>query len=141
MSAPIAGWDELVEALRVLPETALAKLPERLRGDRQTQQELGRRALASLAYAILETVGGDGDYPVWLPGTGQVLNIGQPNADSLYKMASLTPGGTYRIRGRLGNTRLATIGPMCPAVKLALKLSPVSTASPSTPVAWVRPLI
>jgi len=110
----IAGWDEFVDALRVLPAKALARLPAHLRSDRQTQQELGRRALASLAYAIIEAVGGDGDYPVFQAGTGQVLNIGQPNADSLYKQARVTPGGTYRIRGTLGNTRLASIGQLGP---------------------------
>lgn len=110
----IAGWDEFVDALRLVPARALAKLPPHLQSDPQTQQELGRRALASLAYAILETVGSDGDYPVFIAGTGQVLNIGQPNADSLYKQARLTPGGTYRLRGRLGNTRLASIGQMGP---------------------------
>jgi hypothetical protein len=40
---------------------------------------------------------------------GQVLNVGQPNADTSYRIARLTPGGSYRLRGQRGSLRMANI--------------------------------
>ncbi|GGC13022.1 hypothetical protein GCM10011494_34860 [Novosphingobium endophyticum] len=97
--APVPGWNEIVESLRTLPERMLAKLPEPMRSDPQVQQEVGRLALEALASQSLSAIGADGDFPQFLPSIGQVLNVGQPNADTLYRSAAITPGGTYRIRG------------------------------------------
>lgn len=44
----VAGWSELIESLRSLPDQMLAKLPESMRTDPQIQQEVGRLALESL---------------------------------------------------------------------------------------------
>jgi hypothetical protein len=109
-SAPIAGWNDLVEGLRTLPDRVLAKLPGPMRGDPQVQQEVARLILESLASSTIEQIGGDGDHPAFLPQISQVLNIGQPNADTIYRTADVTSGGTYRLRGKRGSIRILTIG-------------------------------
>ena len=111
---PVPGWDEAIASLRTLPQRILARLPEPLRSDPQTRQEVARLALEALTSQGIDALGGDGDYPVFLPGIGQVLNIGQPNADTVYRMARITPGGTYRLRGLLGSYRLAVIAEVGP---------------------------
>lgn len=110
----IEGWDAFVESLRALAPRMLAKLPEALRADPLQRQELGRLMLESLAYNAIEAVGADGDRPVFLPMLNVILNIGQPNADTNYRRAVITPGGTYRLRGRRGTLRLAKIGQFGP---------------------------
>lgn len=105
----VAGWNEFVDGLRGLPERMLAKLPESMRDDPQVQQEVGRLMLESLASSTLDALGGDGDFPVFLPAIGQVMNIGQPNADTVYRLARITPGGSYRLRGQRGSPRMAVI--------------------------------
>ena len=83
----VPGWDQLVESLRTLPERMLAKLPETMRGDPQVQQEIARLALESLTTSALGAIGGDGDAPQFLPSIGMVLNVGQPNSDTIYRIA------------------------------------------------------
>ena len=109
-SQTVAGWNELLDSLRDLPDRMLAKLPEPMRQDPQVRQEVARLALESLTSSALDAIGGDGDYPVFLPQIGQLLNVGQPNADTVYRVARITPGGTYRLRGRRGSLRMAIIG-------------------------------
>jgi hypothetical protein len=53
--------------------------------------------------------GSDGDHPQFLPALGQVLNVGQPNADTIYRTAKITPGGTFRLREWRGSMRIAVI--------------------------------
>jgi hypothetical protein len=114
-SAPaIAGWNEFIDGLRALPDRMLAKLPEGMRSDPQVQQEIGRLVLESVAYSTIDAIGGDGDHPVFLPASGAILNVGQPNADTVYRIARITPGGTYRLRGERGSLRLANIGQVGP---------------------------
>jgi hypothetical protein len=110
----VAGWAEFAEALRTLPERMLAKLPASMRADPQVQQEVGRLALEALATSTLEAIGGDGDAPQFLPSIGQVMNVGQPNADTIYRAATITPGGAYRLRGKRGDLRLAVIAQVVP---------------------------
>jgi hypothetical protein len=119
--APIAssssnppGWSELIGALGDLPARMLAKLTPEQRADPQIQQEVARFALASLAHATLDTLGQDGDHPVFMPAIGQVISIGQPNADTIYRTAKITPGGTYRLRGHRGSVRMARIAQVAP---------------------------
>jgi hypothetical protein len=112
--ASVAGWGEFVESLRTLPDRMLAKLPEPLRHDPQVQQEVARLALEALASSTLETIGGDGDAPQFMPSIGQVLNVGQPNADTIYRSASITPGASYRLRGKRGSLSLAVVAQTLP---------------------------
>ena len=110
----VPGWNELVESLRTLPDRMLAKLPEAQRNDPQIRQEVARLALEALTSQSLSAIGQDGDFPQFLPSIGQVLNVGQPNADTLYRSAAITPGGSYRVRGvqgTLNHTVLAQIVP------------------------------
>jgi hypothetical protein len=110
----VPGWNELVDSLRDLPSRILARLPEAERQDPQVQQEVARLALEALTSSALDTLGGDGDYPAFLPSIGQVLNVGQPNADTVYRVARITPGGAYRLRGRLGSVRIFKVGQVGP---------------------------
>ena len=66
-SSGVPGWGEFAESLRTLPDRMLAKLPVSMRSDPQVQQEVARLALEALATSTLETIGGDGDAPVFLP--------------------------------------------------------------------------
>jgi hypothetical protein len=111
----IPGWTEFVDGLRDLPNRMLARLPESMQSDPQVRQEIGRLALEALASSALDAIGGDGDYPAFLPQLGQLLDVGQPNADTIYRMARVTPGGTYRLRGLRGSLRMANIGQLGPS--------------------------
>jgi hypothetical protein len=112
--SPVAGWGEFVDSLRSLPERMLAKLPEAMRSDPQVQQEVARLALEALASQSLDALAGDGDAPQFLPAIGQVLNVGQPNADTIYRSATLTPGASYRITGTPGTLALSVIAQVVP---------------------------
>ncbi len=113
-ASSVAGWGEFAESLRTLPDRMLAKLPVSMRADPQVQQEVARLALEALTTSTIEALGGDGDAPQFLPSIGQVLNVGQPNADTIYRAASITPGGSYRLRGKQGSLRLAVIAQVVP---------------------------
>lgn len=123
----VAGWNDFVEQLRVLPDRLLAKLPESMRQDPQVQQEVARLVLASLAVSSLDAISGDGDHPIFLANQNLTLNLPMPNADTVYRVARVTPGGTYRLRGRRGSLRMAhlsQIGPAAPgANRSALDLN------------------
>jgi hypothetical protein len=111
----IAGWNELVVGIQQLPDRLLAKLPVSMQNDPQVQQEVGRLMLAALASSTIDALGADSDHPVFLPQIGQTLNVGQPNADTVYRTARITAGGSYRLRGTRGSLRMANIseaGPM-----------------------------
>jgi len=110
----VPGWQEFVDDLRTLPDRMLAKLPEDVREDPQIRQEVARLALESLATSTLEAIGADGDAPQFLPSIGQVLNVGQPNADTIYRSARLTPGASYRLRGTPGTLTLSVIAQVVP---------------------------
>jgi len=110
----VPGWQEFVDSLQTLPDRMLAKLPESMRKDPQVQQEVARLALESLASQTLDAIGGDGDAPQFLPAIGLVFNIGQPNADTIYRSAQITPGGTYRLRGQRGSVNHAVLAQVVP---------------------------
>lgn len=111
-----AGWAELVQALGDLPARMLARLTPEQRADPQIQQEVVRFTLAALAHSTLDALGQDGDHPVFMPAIGQVLDIGQPNSDTVYRTAKITPGGAYRIRGQRGSVRMARVAQVGPRV-------------------------
>ncbi len=108
-SSSVPGWSEMVESLRTLPDRMLAKLPEAQRSDPQMRQEIARLALESLASSSIDALGADGDAPQFLPSIGQLFNIGQPNADTVYRSALISPDGSYRLRGTRGSISLAII--------------------------------
>lgn len=110
----IPGWEDFVDCLATLPDRMLARLPAARRDDPQIQQEVARLALESLASNVLATIGGDGDAPQFLPAIGQVLNVGQPNADTIYRSCVITPAASYRLRGRRGTLALAVIAQIIP---------------------------
>ncbi len=123
----IAGWQELIDRLQTLPDRMLAKMPERLRNDPQIQQEVARVAVMSITQSSIEALGGDGDAPQFLPSIGQILNVGQPNADTIYKTATITAGGSYRLTGTRGSVNHSIIAqfmpPGTPGERPHLKLS------------------
>lgn len=108
-------WNRFVDELRDLGPKMLEKLPPDQRNDPHTQQEIGRLMLEALAASSLEAVAPNGDHPMFLPYINVVTNILQPNADTIYKRAVITPGGTYRLRGHRGSLRIARIGMFGPA--------------------------
>ncbi|MEZ5736434.1 MAG: DUF1214 domain-containing protein [Novosphingobium sp.] len=105
----IPGWNEFVDKLRDLPEIVVAKLPERVRDDPQIRQELARKMQSALIFSAYDSLAGDVDYPFFRPGNGFIFNFGQPNADTIYRLAKVTGDGTYRLRGKRGNLRIAII--------------------------------
>lgn len=107
--SPVVGWDEFVSGLRDLPERMLAKLPPDMQADPQIRAEIGRIALEAVASSSIEALGADAMAPTFLPTIGQVLNVGQPNADTVYKVAAVDPGQVYRISGKRGTISLAVI--------------------------------
>jgi len=119
----IVGWAEFVETLRTLPDRMLAKLPVSMQADPQVRQEVARLALEALTLQSLDAIGGDGDAPQFIAAIGQVLNVGQPNADTIYRSATLTPGGSYRITGRRGSQRLAVIAQAVPGAGMRSHLN------------------
>lgn len=110
----IAGWDEYVDSLRDLAPKMLNRLPPEMRDDPQVQQEVARLMLSSIAQNSLTAIANSGDHPMFLPLCNDVISTCQPNADTLYKKATITRGGTYRLRGKVGSLRIATIGTLAP---------------------------
>jgi hypothetical protein len=115
---PFLAWDSFTDELRQLGNKMVANLPvsnlpERLRNDPQVQQETGRLLLEALAERTIEAIGAD-DHPVFLPGSNVTLNVGQPNADTTYRSATISPGGTYRLRGDRGSLRILKLGQFGP---------------------------
>ncbi|MBK7249863.1 MAG: hypothetical protein IPI06_02885 [Gammaproteobacteria bacterium] len=110
----LPAWNGFVDGLRELAPRMLEKLPERLRDDPQVQQEIGRLMLEALAARSIEAIAADGDHPMFLPSLNLTLNVYQPNADTIYRSAQITPGGSYRLRGRAGSLRIARIGTFAP---------------------------
>lgn len=114
-SPSIPGWDEFVESLRDLPARLLAKLPDALSQDPQVRQEVGRLALEGVASCTLGALAADPEHPVFVAAIGQVLNVGQPNADTVYRTAEISPDGVYRLRGRRGSLRMFNVAQSPPS--------------------------
>jgi hypothetical protein len=110
----IEGWNEFLDSLRDLAPKMLAKLPTELRGDPLIRQEIARLMLESLSANAIQAISGDPDRPSFLPMLNVTYNIGQPNADTNYRIAQISRGGTYRLRGRRGSLRLVKIGQLGP---------------------------
>jgi hypothetical protein len=104
------AWDSFTDELHRLGDQMIARLPERLRNDPQVQEEAGRLLLEAVAQKSIEAISADGDHPVFLPSSNITLNVGQPNADTTYRRAIITPGGVYHLRGELGSLRIFNLG-------------------------------
>jgi hypothetical protein len=122
-----ANWTALLDGLRDLPEKILAKLPPEQRDDPHIRAEANRLALSALTGAAIDALASDADHPVFVPQINVYLTIGQPNADTNYRSATITPGGTYRLRGRRGSMRMVRIaesGPRPPQTGGTVNLGP-----------------
>ena len=111
---PFPAWDAFVDDLRDLWPQVAAKVPPEMREDPQVRQELGRLMLEALAARTIDAVGSDGDHPWFLPHIGLLMNVFQPNADTIYRNTRITPGGSYRLRGKRGTLpifKMAQFGP------------------------------
>jgi hypothetical protein len=113
----VPGWTEFLDGLRDLPDRILARLPPDQRNDPQIRQEVGRLALSAVAAATIDALASDPDHPVFLPQINNYITTGQPNADTNYRSAKITPGGIYRLRGRRGSMNQARIAEMGPRPK------------------------
>lgn len=110
----VPGWTDFLDALRDLPDRIIDRLPADQRNDPQLRQEVGRLALSAVAAASIEALTIDPNHPVFSPSLNNYITIGQPNADTNYRGAKITPGGSYRLRGRRGSmnqVRIAETGP------------------------------
>jgi hypothetical protein len=116
-SAAVPGWSDFLDGLRDLPDRILARLPPDQQTDPQIRQEAGRLALSAVAAASIDALASDPDHPVFLPQINNYITIGQPNADTNYRSAKITPGGTYRLRGRRGSMNQALIAEVGPRPK------------------------
>lgn len=110
----VSSWSVFADGLRQAGEEVLAKLPARLRGDPQIEQEVWQLMLGAVAQNTIESLSADGDHPVFLPFLNESFKVFQPNSDTVYKKAVITPGGTYRLRGELGSLPIANIGQFGP---------------------------
>jgi hypothetical protein len=100
---PYPAWDMFAQQIRDMWPRIYAHVAPRLRDDHQARAEVARLMMAAISEETLEAIGADGDHPVFLPHIGMILNLGQPNADTVYRSAKITPGGTYRLRGTMGS--------------------------------------
>ena len=101
------AWQVFTAELQQVGERMEARLPERLRDDPQVQMEGGRLILEAMAREVLEALGADVKHPSFLPSLGAVINIFQPNADTIYLNANVSDDGVYRLRGVSGSVRIA----------------------------------
>jgi hypothetical protein len=117
MTSIVPGWTDFLDGLRDLPDRILARLPAAQQEDPQIRQEAGRLALSAVVASGIDALTSDPDHPVFLPQISNYITIGQPNADTNYRSAKLTPGGTYRLRGRRGSMNQANIAEIGPRPK------------------------
>ena len=113
-TSAVPGWSELIGKLADLPDRMLARLPEAMRSDPQVQQEVARMALEALTSQGLDAIAGDPDAPEFLPTINYAFNVGQPNADTLYRSARIDGAGSYRLRGKRGSLNQAVISQVVP---------------------------
>lgn len=111
---PFPAWEKFSAGIHDLWPRIYAKLPPRLRDDPQVRQEAARLLLSAITQQAIEAISADGDHPVFLPFISMTLNLAQPNADTTYRSARITPGGVYRLRGTVGSLPISKIGQLGP---------------------------
>jgi hypothetical protein len=121
----IPGWKHWTRQVEDLDARIIAKLPERLKHDPQVKEEAGRLLLEAIASESIAAIGADSNHPVFLPAINFYLNVGQPNADTTYRTATVDGTGSYRIRGEIGSLRILRVGlfgpiPKGPALNLPI---------------------
>jgi hypothetical protein len=116
-SDAVPGWSDFLDGLRDLPDRILARLPEEQRADPQIRQEVGRLALSAVTAATIDALASDPDHPVFLPQINNYITTGQPNADTNYRSAKITPAGVYRLRGLRGSMNQARVSEAGPRPK------------------------
>jgi hypothetical protein len=128
MAAPGKGdytWEQLIDELRPLGQRMRDRIPERLRDDPLVMQESMRLLLSGLMRAASDAIIGDRKHPMFVPELNVVMNIFQPNADTIYKSAIIGKGGSYRIHGERGKTRMMVLAQMGPDTLRTGKHHPV----------------
>jgi Protein of unknown function (DUF1214) len=108
------AWETLIDGLRPLADAMRARLPERLRNNRQIMAESMRLMLAGLARASSDALVGDRRHPMFVPELNIAQNIFQPNADTIYKSCMIEKGGSYVIKGDRGTVRMIILAQMGP---------------------------
>jgi hypothetical protein len=106
----IPGWTQWAGKVAEMDERLLAQLPERLRNDARIREEAGRLLIGAVASQSIAALGADADHPAFLPALNFYLEVGQPNADTTYRMAAIDGKGGYRLRGEVGTDRILRIG-------------------------------
>jgi len=110
-SAPgYEAWEKFANDIRDMWPRMYQRVPERLRHDPQVRAEVARLMLEAIAQQSLVALGDDGDHPVFLAWSNYFLNLGQPNADTIYRRAIISPGGSYRLRGTAGSLSIFKMG-------------------------------
>jgi len=109
-----AAWDRFASDVHDLWARLYQSAPKRLRDNPQTRAELSRLMLEALTQQMIEALGQDGDHPAFFAHINYYLNLGQPNADTIYKRAIITPGGVYRLRGKPGSLTIAKMAQLGP---------------------------
>ena len=107
-------WEKLIDALRPLGAAMRARVPDRLRGDRQVMAESMRLLLAGVTRATSDALVGDRRHPMFVPELNIAQNIFQPNADTIYRACLIEKGGSYIIRGDRGTVRMVILAQMGP---------------------------
>lgn len=107
-------WKEFASGIDRAAQRMAAKLPERLRNDPIMLERAQKLLIASTVRNGLKSLAGNRSYPSFTPEIGLLINLFQPNADTIYKSADIDARGVYRLRGRLGTVdifKLAELGP------------------------------
>lgn len=107
-------WEMLLDHLRPLGDSMRARIPERLRSDRQIMAESMRLLLSGLSRASSDALVGSREHPMFVPELNIAQNIFQPNADTIYKSALIGKGGSYLLRGDRGTVRMVILAQMGP---------------------------
>ena len=98
-----APWSKFAKDIGDMWPRMYERLSPRLRDNPQLRAEASRLMLEAMFQQMVEALGQDGDHPAFMPHLSYYMNVGQPNADTVYKRAIITPGGIYRLRGRPGS--------------------------------------